>query len=145
MLLALLLVALAGCSGTASSPAPSLADPNATATTLVTRYFELLKAKDTTGLGDFLAPAFQLQRADGSGATKAEFIANGLPSIDSYTLADVAATQGAGTLVVRYTALVSGTTNGKAYTNAPAPRFSVFSWDNGTWRLIAHGNFNPLQ
>lgn len=140
-------IVLAGSFGmgpAAPGAAPSLADPSATATELTTDYFELLVAKDVTGLEGFLSPAFRLMRADGSTTGKAEYLADGLPTIATYALDGIAAAQSGDILVVTYTAEVSGTANGKAYARGPAPRISTFAWEDGGWRLAAHANFNPL-
>jgi hypothetical protein len=127
----------------AARPAPRLADPTAAATPLVTRFFDLLAHKDLAGLERFLAPGFQVQRADGSSSGKAEYLAK-LSTIDTFSLSKLHATQAHGTLVVRYVAVVTGLVNGKPYTPGPAPRLSVFSWNGRRWQLAAHANFNPL-
>jgi Domain of unknown function (DUF4440) len=127
----------------AAAPAPRLRNPTASARPLVNRFFVLLEHKDAAGLRKFLSPAFQVQRADGSGSGRAAYLAN-LPTIDSYTLTGLTATQAGGTLVVRYLARVEGLANGKPYTPGPAPRLSVFSWNGTRWQLAAHANFNPL-
>lgn len=124
-------------------PAPHLADPTATAAPLLTRFFNLLVHKDIAGLQAFLAPGFQVQRADGSAADKAEYLAK-LSTVESFTLSKLHATQAKGTLVVRYVAVATGLVNGKPYTPGPAPRLSVFSWNGKRWQLAAHANFNPL-
>jgi len=57
-------------------PAPRLTDPTATASPLVNRFFNLIEHNDVKGLQRLLSPAFQLERADGSGGTKAEYLAD---------------------------------------------------------------------
>jgi Domain of unknown function (DUF4440) len=128
---------------TAARPAPKLKNPTATGHALVDRFFFLIEHKDRASLEKFLAPGFQVQRADGSGSGKAAWLAN-LATINSYTLTEVKGTQAGGSLVVRYLAKVEGMTNGKPYTPGPAPRLSVFSWSGTAWQLAAHANFNPL-
>jgi hypothetical protein len=120
-----------------------LANPTATGKALVTRFFKLPQAKDSAGLRSFLSPAFQVQRADGTGSGKAAYLAK-LPTVVKFTLTQVAATEADGALVVRYLATVEGTVNGKPYTPGPAPRLSTFSWNGTAWQLAAHANFNPL-
>jgi len=127
----------------AARPAPKLADPTATATTLVNRHWNLLVRKDIPGLRAFLAPGFQVQRADGSFDNKATYLAH-LATIESFTLSKLYATQAHGALVVRYIAVGTGIVNGKPYTPGPAPRLSVFAWSGTRWQLAAHANFNPL-
>jgi hypothetical protein len=138
----------AGCSAGASpsTPAgspPALADPTATGNELVTKFFDLLHAQDAAGLRDFLSPAFGIQRADGTGANKEEYLAK-LPTVKSYQLTQLTASQAGSVLVVRYLATVEGLVNGKPYTPGPAPRLSVFVWSGTAWQLVAHANFNPL-
>jgi hypothetical protein len=125
-----------------SSP-PHLADPTATARPLVTRFFNLIEHNDVKGLQRFLSPAFQLERADGSGGTKTEYLAN-LPTIRRFSISDVTATQSGSVLVVRYLATIEGVVNGQPATPGPAPRLSVFARTGKTWKLVAHANFNPL-
>src|SRR6187431_2871266 len=131
-------------SGTAgASPAPVYPDAAGGAQPLVTKLFQLLKDKDTTGLEAFLSPAFTLQRADGSSADKADFVQRPA-EVTEFTISGLTATQTDGLLVARYMADVVGTVNGRPYSPGPAPRMSVFIWDGTDWRLVAHANFNPL-
>ena len=123
--------------------APRLTDPTATASPLVTRFFDLVEHNNVKGLQRFLSPAFLLERADGSGGTKAEYLAN-LPTITRFSISDLAATQTGSVLIARYQATIEGVVNGKLATPGPAPRLSVFSRSGKTWRLVAHANFNPL-
>lgn len=127
-----------------TAPPPQLADPSRTGARLAERFLGLLKAKDTAGLERFLSPAFQVQRADGSGASRADYLA-ALPTVREFVVSDAVGTQDGGTLVVRYLATVNGVTNGKEYTAGAAPRLSTFTWDGRRWQLASHANFNPLQ
>jgi uncharacterized protein DUF4440 len=124
-------------------PAPQSSNPTGTAKQLVNEFFVLLAHKDRTGLQRFLSPAFQVQRADGSGAEKKDYLAN-LATINQFHITQLRATRADGTLVVRYLARVEGVVNGKPYTPGPAPRLSVFVWNGKRWQLAAHANFNPL-
>jgi hypothetical protein len=138
-----LLFAPGASSAAASKPAPRLAHPTRTATRLVNEFFTLLEHKDHAALQQFLSPAFQVQRADGSSAEKSAYLAN-LATIDNFQLAKLRGTQAGATLVVRYLATVEGLVNGKPYKPGPAPRLSVFDWNGKLWQLAAHANFNPL-
>jgi hypothetical protein len=124
-------------------PAPKLSPPVKTAKSLVTRFFTLIRRKDVAGLRGFLSLAFQIQRADGSSADKAQYLKN-LPDVTSFKLSSFAATQAGPVLVTRYLANTTGTVDGKPFTPGPAPRLSVFTWNGRAWRLVAHANFNPL-
>jgi hypothetical protein len=110
----------------------------------VHQFFVLLEHKDRAGLQRFLSPGFQVQRADGSGAEKRDYLAN-LATINKFQITELRATRAGGTLVVRYLAQVEGVVNGKPYTPGPAPRLSVFVWNGKRWQLAAHSNFNPLS
>ena len=134
----------AGARAPDGSTAPVLADPTVTGQGLADTYFKLLQAKDTAGLQQFLSPSFQLLRADGSSNGKADYLAGNLPTIQSYALSRITATQDGGLLVARYTATVTGIANGKPYSPGPAPRLSTFVWSSGAWRLASHANFDAL-
>lgn len=129
---------------TGAKPAPMLANPSASGQYLAERYLDLLARRDVAGLQRFLAPEFQVARADGSGATKAEYLA-ALPTITASTVSGATGTQRGGSLVVRYMADITGMVNGKAYRPGPAPRLAAFRWDGHRWVLTAYGNFNPLS
>ena len=141
--LALVLAPGALATNAAGRPAPQLADPSGTAKRLVNRFFVLVADKDRAGLRRFLSPAFQVQRADGSGAAKRDYLAN-LPTIERFQITRRRVTQAGGTLVVRYRAEVEGVLDGKPFTPGPAPRLSVFAWNGKRWQLAAHANFNPI-
>ncbi len=129
--------------GGANSPAPSLDNPTAAAQALVKRFFDLAHDKDVPGLQGFLSPAFQMVQADGSEAAKADHLTN-LPTVNTYEITNLTASQDGTVLVARYLATVEGLVNGKPYTPGPAPRLSVFVWNGSAWLLAAHSNFNPL-
>jgi hypothetical protein len=118
-------------------------DAVATGKSLVTQFFTLVQKKDAAGLGKMLSPAFQLERADGSGAGKTEYLKS-LPTVTSFALSDFSAQRSGSVLVVRYLATATGVVNDKPYTPGPAPRLSVFVRNGKRWQIIAHANFNPL-
>jgi Domain of unknown function (DUF4440) len=128
---------------TPASSASHTATPNETARPLVVKFFKLIQDRDVAGLQRFLSPAFQVQRADGSGAGKADYL-DRLATVRKFTLSNLTATRAGTTLVVRYLATVEGLVNNKPYTPGPAPRLSVFHWTGKRWQLAAHANFNPL-
>jgi hypothetical protein len=142
-LCALAVVAALVLAAVPAAGASQAATPEETARPLVVKFFKLIRDRDVAGLVTFLSPAFQVQRADGSGAGKAEYL-DRLPIVRKFTLANLKATRAGATLVVRYLATVEGLVNGKSYTPGPAPRMSVFHWTGKRWQLAAHANFNPL-
>jgi hypothetical protein len=134
-------LALAGPS--AARPVPHFSDPNVAGSRLVHNFFTLLQHKNIAGLERFLAPDFQVQRADGSASGKSDYLA-ALPTVLDFTISDLVATQSGAAIVVRYRAVAEGLVNGKPYTPGPAPRLSVFEWNGTRWQIVAHANFNPL-
>jgi hypothetical protein len=127
-----------------SRPAPHFAHPTRVARRLVVRFFGLVERQDVAGLRRLLSPAFQVERADGSGSEKAAYLKN-LPTIEKYRIRHVHATEAGRVLVARYRATVAGVVNGHPYTPGPAPRLSAFDWTGSRWQLNAHANFNPLK
>jgi hypothetical protein len=139
--LALALGALVAAPASAA-PAPKLEDAGAAGEKLVTKYLTLLQSGDTKGLAAFLDPAWQLQRADGTGATRVEYLANP-PTVSTFQLGpDVIAVQHGDVLTVRWTLEVDVTIDGTQYRTTEAPRLSGFRWDGRRWRMISHANFN---
>jgi ketosteroid isomerase-like protein len=137
----LALVALVAAPASAAS-APKLKDPNATGEKLATKFLTLLQTKDVKGLADFLDPSFQLQRADGTGVTKSEYVANPA-TVASFEIGpQLTAVQAGDILTVRWQLEVDVQVDGTQYRTTEAPRLSVFRWDGRQWRLVAHANFN---
>jgi len=137
-----IVVALAACGGGASSSAPTLSDPSATGREQATRFLALLQSKDTAGLDAFLDPAFQLQRADGTGATKPEYLAKPA-QVASFELGpSVSAVQNGPLLTVRWELTVVESIGGQPQREGLAPRLSTFVWSDGDWKLLSHANFN---
>ena len=97
------------------------ATPAEIARPLVVRFFELIQDGDVVGLKTFLSPAFQVQRADGSGAGKTAYLKK-LPTVRKFRITKLTATRAGSTLVARYHATVEGLVNGKPYTRAPLDR-----------------------
>lgn len=131
------------CSSNSSSTttAPTLADPAATAKELVTSWLTALKTG--TDLEAHMAPNYILQRADGTFATREQYLANPT-KVDSFVIDDgVTAVQSGNTLSARWSLRISETANGINYTDVLAPRLTVFEWLDGEWRIVGYANFNP--
>jgi len=121
--------------------APVLDDPAATGRQLAEEFLMILQDQDTEALDGFLANGFQLQRADGTGATKAEYLASPA-KVGEFTLGDeVTAVQDRGVLTVRWTVMVQEEIDGVATDAGEAARLSTFVWQGGRWRMLAHANF----
>jgi hypothetical protein len=125
-----------------AASAPKLKDPDATGEKLATKFLVLLQNKDTKGLAAFLDPSFQIQRADGSGVTKSEYLAN--PStVTSFKIGpDLTAVQAGDLLTLRWQLEANTQIDGTQFRTTEAPRLSVFRWDGRQWRMVAHANFN---
>ncbi|MEZ5890450.1 MAG: nuclear transport factor 2 family protein [Xanthobacteraceae bacterium] len=92
-----------------------------------------------------LAPEFQILRSDGKGYDEAEYLAGGLPKIDSIiSVQDVVATEHGNLMVVRYVLSLDATVDGKVVQRR-APRLTVFRRDGDRWLVVAHANFAHLQ
>lgn len=125
-----------------TAAAPVLADVDATGRELATEFLTILQGGDTAVLDGFLADGFQIQRADGSGATKAEYLENPA-QVDDFTLGDaLTAVQQDDVLTVRWTLEVSEAIDGSDFSDTQAPRLSTFVYVDGRWRLLSHANFN---
>ena len=135
---------IASTSSKSDIPAPQLADPTATGHRLSNRFFKLLRTKNVEGLQGFLSDAFQVQRANGTGATKADYLTN-LPTVNNFVLSDFQGTQAGPVLVVRYEAVVEGVIDGHPYTPGPAPRIASYVWNGLRWQIASNANFNPLN
>lgn len=136
-------VGVAGCaSDTSSDAVPVVKDVTATGRELATKFLTLLQNNDATGLDAFLDTAFQIQRADGSFAGKAEYLKNPA-KVKSFELSpDLSAVMSGNLITVRYAIMATETINGKSFSKGEAPRLSTFAWHDGTWHLVSHANFN---
>ena len=83
--------------------APRSANPTKTARPLVHRFFALIQKKDRVGLKRFLSSAFQLQRADGRGGGKRQYLAN-LPTVTKFEITRLRETRARAAINVRYLA-----------------------------------------
>jgi hypothetical protein len=111
---------------------------------LISEFFELLQAKDYEGLDDYLSPAFQLQRSDGSHATKEEYLEN--PSVvEDFDIVEVEGTRVGDVRVIRSSFVAIETIDGRPVSTDPAPRLSTFVWNGDRWQIVAHANFVPIE
>lgn len=111
---------------------------------LVDRFWRLLKEKDQAGLRAFLSPAFQIQRADGSGANRNQYVPSVGKSvvINDYTLSGFKVTRAGDILVARFIVVTTEIINGQSYTKAAMPRIATFAYDDMQWRMTSNANFN---
>ena len=127
---------------------PALAQQNGMAAgeaeAAVEEWLTAVSSGDPARIEAVLAPEFQIQRADGSGYTKADYLATGLPRIPSVpVVANLVATAHNNSLmVVRYTiTLPPETTIGGEAVAPMAPRLTVFRREGDKWLVSAHANF----
>ena len=143
--LALTVLILAFCAvpafGAAKTPDQVLHTKSSSGLALMTAYSNLLVAKDTPALANLLCQAFQIQRADGSHANRAQYLAK-LPDLRAFSFADVTQGRGPNIVTVRMQATATLFVNGAMYSPAPAPQMAVFRWQGTRWLLVAQGNFN---
>jgi hypothetical protein len=127
----------------ASSPS-STAPAQVSDEELISEFFELLQARDYAGLDDYLSPAFQLQRSDGSHATKEEYLEN--PSVvEDFDIVEVEGTRVGDVRVIRSSFVAIETINGRPVSTEPAPRLSTFVWNGNRWQIVSHANFVPIE
>src|SRR5262245_22022102 len=125
-----------------ATSAPRLKDPDATGERLATKFLTLIQDQDTKGLAAFLDPSFQLQRADGTGATKSEYVANS-PTLATFKIGpELTGAQASDVLTLRWQLEANVQIDGTQYRTTEAPRLSVFRWDGRQWRMVSHANFN---
>jgi hypothetical protein len=138
--LAVLALALSVALGPAAASTPA-ANRSSLGHRLVNRFFTEIEHHDVTGLRALLAPAFQVERADGSRLGKAAYLRH-VSTIRSFKIRKLVTTSTGSVLVETYEVAADEVVNGKPLQTAYAPRLSVFIHAHG-WQLLAHANFNP--
>ncbi len=143
LVVAIITVLLVGaaCGSSSSKGAPTLSAPAQTGQQLVEKYMSLLANQDVAGLNSFLSDSFLRQGADGTFATKDQYLSD-LPQVSNFHVTDVTSKQSGDALVVRWMLSVDEVVSGKTLQTTPAPRLATFIWDRGDWRLLSHANFN---
>ena len=124
--------------------APAFAQSTDEALGAVNAWLDAVESGDPATLEAILAPEFQIQRADGTGLDKAEYVNGGVANLSEFEAADLIATREGDIMVVRYTLVVSETISGQPM-QATAPRLTVFRWNGERWLVVAHANFAQAQ
>ena len=107
---------------------------------LASEFLMMLQAKDSAGLKIFLAPAFLIQRGDGTYLNKTQYLAD--PSeVDSFKIRGVVGTDAGGVRVIRFEANTDQRIEGKEVAGGWIPRLSTFIKEEGVWKIVAHANF----
>ena len=115
---------------------------------LVDRFWKLLVAGDPDDLRAFLSPAFQIQRANGSGQNRNQYlasIANSSTVITDYALSKIKVTRSGDVVVVRFISQATQIISGLQYSGAPAPRIATFLQTPTGWRITSNANFNSTD
>jgi len=123
-----------------------LADPDATGRELAQRFLDILGDPNPAPLlGEFLSPAFQLQRSNGTFANKDEYV-DQPASVARFTILDDAfrAYQDGPALTVRFRVSIEEEIDGEQLRVTQADRLGVFLRTAGGWQLLAWSNFNPV-
>lgn len=126
--------------------AAPLADPAATGRELAQRFLDILGNPNPAPLlEEFLAPAFQIQRSNGTFANKEEYVAQPA-SVARFTIADEGfrAYQEGPALTVRFAVAIEEQINGEELRVTDADRLGVFIRTPRGWQLLAWSNFNPV-
>ncbi len=114
-------------------------------TQLVDRFWSLIVAGDVDDLRPFLSPAFQVQRANGSGQNRNQYLAAFADSttvVSDFALSKLRVTRAGGVLVARYVSQTTQMISGTEYATAPAPRIATFVQTPTGWRMTSNANFN---
>lgn len=123
---------------------PKGTDATAVATSLVTKFFNLIRAKDSAGMKAFLDKAWIAQTGDGTGRDRATFPTD-LPTINAFAVDKINARLSDFLLTTRYLSKVDGSIAGKPYSTDFAPRLSTFSFCSGAWKMVSQANFDQLR
>jgi hypothetical protein len=127
--------------GAARTPDQVLHTKSSSGLELMTAYSTLLMRDRVSQLDNLLSRAFQIQRADGSHAGKAYYLAH-LPDLRAFSFAEATEARAGDIVTVRMLCTATLFVNGVFYNPAPAPQLAVFRWKNSRWYLVAQGNFN---
>ena len=122
--------------------APRLEDPSATGRELITKWLTALKEGDLESIDEQLAPNFQIRRANGSTADKAQYLQS--PAVvTSFELSEkFVGLQHGQTLSLNWAIKVDQIIDGVTYSNSEAPRMTSFEWNRDKWQIVTYANFN---
>ena len=137
----LLILGASTASGATKSPDQVFHAKASSGLALMTAYSQLLVAKDKAAVASLLCNAFQIQRADGSYANRAQYLSK-LPDLRAFSFANATQARSNGIVTVRMEATATLFVNGAMYSPKAAPQMAVFRWLNKRWLLVAQGNFN---
>lgn len=127
-------------------PSSPLEDPEATGRELARRFLDVLSNPNPTAqLEEFLSPAFQLQRSNGTFANRDEYLEQPA-SVSRFEILDdnFRVYQDGPVLTVRFNVAITETIDGTELRVSEANRLGVFLRSDAGWKLVAWSNFNPV-
>lgn len=123
-------------------PAPELADPSRTGKRLITEWLDALQREDTAAIAAILAPNFQIQRADGTSADRAQYLEDPA-QVNGYEFGpEFVGLQDGDTLSVRWSVEIDEVVDGQPLSRGNAPRLTGFHWNGERWQIVTYANFN---
>jgi hypothetical protein len=128
----------------AASAAPTLADPVAEGQRLADGFFAALQSGDPAAVSATMAPEARIARANGDVVVRDDYLTK-LPVIAEYSIDKADANQHGDVLVVTYHVIVDEVIDGVQQPTKEAPRLTVFQWQDGAWKLVAHANFGAIN
>lgn len=107
-------------------------------------WFGAVASGDPAIIAGYLAPEYQIQRANGDGYDRESYLTSHLPLIaDIPAIEGLVLTANGDLVVARYVLVVDEIIDG-AQVNPIAPRLTVLRRDGDDWLIVAHANFsNP--
>lgn len=135
---------LTACSN--SNDSSSSEDPTALATELIDQYAKAVFERDQEALGELLADAYLLRRADGSGYDREGYL-NALAQgsdyeLVDYSISDVTAQQDGDILVATFTLQGDIEEGGRSVISEPSPSLVTFVRVDGEWKLASDAFFS---
>jgi hypothetical protein len=107
--------------------------------------FATLMTGDPEKVRPFLAPEYQVQRSDGKGYDKEQYLALSIPKIAAMpAFRDLAITRNGDIVVVRLMIEIEETINGKV-ADRVSPQLMVFRITPDGWQVVAAANFARLE
>lgn len=135
---------LTACSN--SNDSSSSEDPTALATELIDQYAKAVFERDQEALGELLADAYLLRRADGSGYDREGYL-NALAQgsdyeLVDYSISDITAQQDGDILVATFTLQGDIEEGGRSVISEPSPSLVTFVRVDGEWKLASDAFFS---
>jgi hypothetical protein len=131
---------------TNSNDSSSSEDPTVLATELIDQYAAAVFERDQEALGELLADAYLLRRADGTGYDREGYV-NALAQgsdyeLVDYNISDVTAQQDGDILVATFTLQGNIEEGGRSVISEPSPSLVTFVRVDGEWKLASDAFFS---